>query len=540
MRIAVIDEGRCEPKKCQNLCMNVCPRNKLGEECIKIDGDSCAVIDEQLCVGCGICANRCPFKAIKIVNTPEKIGSLIHRYGENKFVLYNFPVPKKGNIIGLVGRNGIGKSTAVKVLAGELKPNLDDLPTIIKVYLKGERTLSYKPQVLNPVDVDELDKSIIKELNITKKNNYSGGELQALNIALCLSKEADLYLLDEPSSYLDVISRMKIMNLLKSRLKDKEVIVVEHDLALLDYIADEVYLLYGSPGVYGVVSTLYPSLRGINSYLNGYLPAENVRLRREKITFGFGMQENMKIDKLISFTNIEKKQGNFRLRVKKGELYKKEILGVLGPNAIGKTTFMEILANKIEADKGKVGKVSIAYKPQYLCPDSSDLVEDIIPKTGGFREQISYPFHLETLYKKRVDELSGGELQTLAIALCLSKNADLYLLDEPSAFLDIEHRLQLVKVLQRIIENKGATAVIVDHDLHLLSQISNRILFFTGKPSRSGDAEIISTYEALNNFLRNFNITFRRDPETGRFKANKFGSQLDIEQKKRKEFLSLD
>ncbi len=538
MRIAVIDEGRCEPKKCQNLCMNVCPRNKLGEECIKING--CAVIDEQLCVGCGICANRCPFGAIKIVNTPEKIGSMTYRYGKNKFALYNFPVPKKGKIMGLVGRNGIGKSTAVKILAGELKPNLDDLPTITRVYLKGEKTLSYKPQVLSPVDIDELDKSIVKELNIVRKDNYSGGEMQALNIALCLSKEADLYLLDEPSSYLDVISRMKIMNLLKNRLKEKEVIIVEHDLALLDYIVEEVYLLYGSPGVYGVVSTLYPSLRGINSYLNGYLPAENVRLRREKIVFNLSMQKNLKIDKLISFTNIEKKQGNFRLKVKRGEIYKKEILGVIGPNAIGKTTFMEILANKIEVDKGKISKVSIAYKPQYLHPDYSGLVEEVIPKTGEFREQISYPLHLETLYKKRVNELSGGELQTLAIALCLSKNAELYLLDEPSAFLDIENRLQLVKILQRIIENKGATAVIIDHDLHLLSQISNRILFFTGKPSRLGEAEIIPTYEALNNFLRNFNITFRRDQETGRFKANKFGSQLDIEQKKMKEFLSLD
>lgn len=536
MRLAVIDEKRCEPKKCGELCAKVCPRNKLGEECIIIDQK--AKINENLCVGCGICSNRCPFDAIKIINTPERIGTLVHRYGENKFALYNLPVPEKGNIIGLIGRNGIGKSTAIKILAGEIKIDIEKLPTLLKVYLKKQKTISYKPQVLEEVNIDEIDKELSKELNIERKNSYSGGELQKLNIALCLSKKADLYLLDESSSYLDVSERLRVANLIRKRLRDKEVIIVEHDLAMLDYLSDKVYALYGAQGGYGVVSSLYHSLRGINSYLDGYLPAENVRLRREGIKFNLTKADKLaEKEVLASFTDIEKKLGDFKLNVNRGEIYTKEILGVLGPNSTGKTTFMELLANKMKPNKGKVDKVTVSYKPQYLYADLDKMVKDVLPKTKAFKEQIAHPLQLQPLYDKNIKNLSGGELQTLAIALCLSKKAELYLLDEPSAFLDIENRLQLTKILGRIVENNNISIVVVDHDLHLISQLSDRVLFFQGTPRRKGEAELVNTYNAINNFLKNFRITFRRDQDTGRFKANKPDSQLDKEQKKNNEYL---
>ena len=198
---------------------------------------------------------------------------------------------------------------------------------------------------------------------------------------------------------------------------------------------------------------------------------------------------------------------------------------------------MEMIANKTKPDKGSVEAARISYKPQYLFADYEGNVEEIVPKDREFKERIGYPLHLDGLYKKKVKELSGGELQSLAIALCLAKEADLYLLDEPSAFLDIESRLRLVTLLRQLIKDKQACAVVIDHDLHLAVQISNRILLFDGEPGKFGHAKIEPTGIAMNKFLKELNLTFRRDPENNRFKVNKEGSQLDQEQKAKGRYL---
>jgi len=124
-RIAIIDRHRCNPGKCQDLCLKLCPVNRTGEECIVKGSDGKAQIDEALCTGCGICPKRCPFEAISIINLPEELEKEpIHRFGQNGFALYNLPTPLFGKVVGIIGRDGIGKSTAVQILAGMLKPNL--------------------------------------------------------------------------------------------------------------------------------------------------------------------------------------------------------------------------------------------------------------------------------------------------------------------------------------------------------------------------------------------------------------------------------
>jgi len=219
----------------------------------------------------------------------------------------------------------------------------------------------------------------------------------------------------------------------------------------------------------------------------------------------------------------------------------------LGANALGKTTFARILAGEIKQDSGEIfGTVKISYKSQYPRTDYDGTVSELLKSVtkefsnSNYKSEILRPLELEKLLERKVKKLSGGELQRVAIAVALSKEADIYLLDEPSAFLDVEMRLSLANMVRKIVERKECSAMIVDHDLLFLSQISDRGMVFLGKPGKEGYGEEPSSVEnAFNLFLSKVKVTFRRDPQTGRPRANKFESKLDREQKEKgKYFMS--
>lgn len=565
MRIAVLDRKRCKPKDCNYKCFRICPINKTGGEAIVIDEETKKpVISESLCTGCGICPKKCPYDAIHIINLPEALDDPIHQFGVNGFRLFNVPVPRQG-VVGLVGSNGIGKTTALKIMAGEVQPNLGaeaswdeliehyrghEIQDYFEKIKQGGVKAVYKPQyvesiprhvsgtvgeVLDKVDergvvgeiVSQLDISHIMERDV---GVLSGGELQRMAIAACLARDADIYLIDEPGSYLDVRERLKMASAVRS-LDDRRVVVVEHDLVVLDYLSDYIHVFFGEKGAYGIVSSLLGVRNGINEYLNGFLTKENMRFR-EPIRFDVKPAgESSKTDTLFEYPGFKCSLGSFRLSADEGGFETPQVVGILGPNATGKTSFVKVLAGLADSEPQVDLDLRVSYKPQYIE------VSDDLVSFKRFKSGLIQQLNLNHLMDKKVSQLSGGELQRVAIAECLSMDADVYLLDEPSAYLDAEQRLDVSKIIQRHAFENKKTVLVVDHDVLLIDYLSDRIMVFDGVPSESGHANRPEGIEAgMNRFLGEVDITFRREPETGRPRANKPDSVKDREQKQQNKY----
>ncbi len=262
-----------------------------------------------------------------------------------------------------------------QILAGKLKPNLgafDNPPDWeeILVYFRGSELQNFftklleedikaliKPQYVDAIPkmvkgtvqeiIEKKDEmkntsSIIKEMDLTDVMDrdiakLSGGELQRFAIAVSCIQKAHIYMFDEPSSYLDVKQRLQAAQTIRALCEDSVyVVVVEHDLSVLDYLSDFVCCLYGKPGAYGVVTMPFSVREGINIFLAGFVPTENLRFRDVELTFkvaeNFSSKDddNKKRVALQQYPSMTKTLGNFTLDIDAGDFNESEIIVLLG------------------------------------------------------------------------------------------------------------------------------------------------------------------------------------------------------------------
>ena len=589
MRVAVLLEERCKPnsnafaylKKYSAMC---------DRECIQVEGSKCKIL-ETACPVCFTRVKHCPDDAVKIINLPEELNTdLTHSFGENSFRLFRLPSPRQDQIVGILGPNGIGKSTAINLLSGTFKPNLGDWTDLspewekvistfprgeLRDYLglvaEGEVSIAVKPQYIDKLprifegevnqlltrvdDREEMDRYSelmgISHIIDRKLGDLSGGELQRVAICATLLKEADVYFFDEPSSYLDIYERMRMVGVVRDLAeRGKRVLVVEHDLAILDVLCDLVHVIYGDRSAYGIFTPPRSTRTAINAYLDGYLPEENVRIRDKPIRFLRGRTRGEEVGTpVLKWGSIEKNLGDFNLKTGEGEVKSAEVVGVVGPNATGKTTLVKIIAGEIDPDEGWCTMDSkVSYKPQHVRADFEGTVQNWLDyelgskwRSGEFHTQVIRALQVDKMQDLQATKLSGGELQAVSIAICLGKEADLYLFDEPSAHLDANARMEAAKAIRRTMESNEKAAMVIDHDTYFLDIVSDSILVFQGEGGKNGLAVgPLSLRKGMNLFLSDADVTFRRDVESHRPRINKPSSRKDREQKSSGEYFYSD
>lgn len=406
-------------------------------------------------------------------------------------------------------------------------------------------------QILTSKDERNVKNDIIESLELQhiidrKIDEMGGGELQRFAIAATVIQKADIYMFDEPTLYLDIRQRLVVAKLIRQLLSPERcVVVVDHDLSIMDYLCDFVCCLYGTPGTYGIVSMPFGVREGINVFLNGYLPDEHLRFRNLSVLFHEpdtnDKEEAIPNDiAIFSYPELVKQLGTFHLKVLPGSFSAGQVICVMGQNGVGKTTFLRMLAKVLVPDNGAViPDFQLSYKPQNISPRFEGTIRELFQSkineafiNAQFEADVIKLLHVNTLLDQEVCSLSGGELQRVALVLLLGKPADVYLIDEPSSYLDCEYRIIAARVIKRFMRKHKKTAFVVEHDFTMATFLADRIIIYEGKPCCDCLATPpLSVLAGLNRFLKSVEVTGERDAMNFRIRVNKLNSTTDQQQK---------
>ncbi|KAF3837513.1 hypothetical protein F7725_004976 [Dissostichus mawsoni] len=436
-RIAIVNHDKCKPKKCRQECKKSCPVVRM---------------------------------ALSIVNLPSNlVKETTHRYCANSFKLHRLPIPRPGEVLGLVGTNGIGKSTALRSsLENRTKPgpNPPDWQEIL-TYFRGSELQNYFTKILE----DDL-RAIVKPQSDSPEGenveDLSGGELQRFACAVVCIQRADIFMFDEPSSYLDVKQRLKAAITIRSLITpDRYIIVVEHDLS-------------------------------INIFLDGYVPTENLRFRETSLVFKVAEtanEEEVKRLRHYQYPSMVKTMGDFTLEIRAGEFTDSEIMVMLGENGTGKTTFIRMLAGGLKPDGGgDIPILNVSYKPQTISPKFKGSVRALLHEK--IRDAYTHPqFITDCMKPMQIESIID---------------------QDPSAYLDSEQRLMAA----RVHPPRKKTAFVVEHDFIMATYLADRSSGSAGRMNRFLSLLEITFRRDPNNFRPRINKahsikdTSRRRAET--------------------------